>query len=223
MNDPRSHTLSRPTAAGDQDSNRPPPSSATDTAREQDSVLAQLEAASPPADAAGRSIAGFVRAFYDTASLDALRQRSPDELLRLAHRQRGWTEGRAPGELRLRLLPPGHDGDALPSLAVIETCIDDMPYLVDTVAIAVREAGVSIDWAVHPILTVRRDGQGRIAAIGDALAGDADAPLDAADDADLLLDAAVDAHFFARRKQRVVDVDIVFSGPMLCCEEEDFD
>lgn len=55
------------------------------------------------------------------------------------------------------------------------------------------------------------------------VADDADAPLDAADDADLLLDAAVDAHFFARRKQRVVDVDIVFSGPMLCCEEEDFD
>jgi len=83
-----------------------------------------------------------------------------------------------PGELRLRLLPPGRDGDALPTLAVVETCIDDMPYLVDTVAIAVREAGVSIDWAVHPILKVRRDGQGRIAAIGDALAGDADAPLE---------------------------------------------
>jgi len=179
MNDPRSHTLSRPAAAaGDQEPVRPVPTSATDTAREQDSLLAQLEAASPPADAAGTSIAGFVRAFYDTASLDALRQRSPDELLNLAHRQRQWSEGRVPGELRLRLLPPGRDGDALPTLAVVETCIDDMPYLVDTVAIAVREAGVSIDWAVHPILKVRRDGQGRIAAIGDALAGDADAPLE---------------------------------------------
>jgi hypothetical protein len=38
-------------------------------------------------------------------------------------------------------------------------------------------------------------------------------------------DSAIDAHFFskARRKDNKNVMGIVFSGPMLCCEEEDFD
>lgn len=41
---------------------------------------------------------------------------------------------------------------------------------------------------------------------------------------ELEADACVDAHFFARRKQCSVDrPSVVFSGPMLCCDEEDFD
>ena len=39
-------------------------------------------------------------------------------------------------------------------------------------------------------------------------------------------DPAIDAHFFGQRKRsdKAVDVmSIVFSGPMLCCEDENFD
>lgn len=45
-------------------------------------------------------------------------------------------------------------------------------------------------------------------------------------DADEPGDPAIDAAFFANARQRKDDknvIGIVFSGPMLCCEEEDFD
>ena len=169
MNDLSSASPNPPAAAGTEDSGR-----------EQESLLAQLEAASQarPGLPQQPKTAGFIRAFYDTSSLDALRLRSADELLDLAHHQLRWTQGRQPGELRLRLLRPGESADALAALAVVETCVDDMPYLVDTVAIAVREAGVPIDWAVHPILKLRRDEAGQIVAIGDAAAADPGARLE---------------------------------------------
>ncbi|WP_428312374.1 NAD-glutamate dehydrogenase [Hydrocarboniphaga sp.] len=169
MNDPRSETLSRPAVTA---------SEAQDSGKEQESLLAQLEGASQNRADAPPHSAGFIRAFYDTSSIDALRLRSEDELLALAFNQLRWTQGRQTGELKLRLLRPGESADALAGLALVETCVDDMPYLVDTVAIAVREAGVSIDWAVHPILKLRRDAGGQIVAIGDAAAADAGAGLE---------------------------------------------
>ena len=173
MNDPSSETPPLPAFAETDTETQ-------DSGKEQESLLAQLESASQSrADFRQRpQTAGFIRAFYDTSSLDALRLRSSEQLLDLALNQLRWTEGRQSGELRLRLLRPGQTEEAAGSLALVETCVDDMPYLVDTVAIAVREAGVSIDWAVHPILKLQRDRDGRIAAIGDAAAADGDAVLE---------------------------------------------
>ena len=47
---------------------------------------------------------------------------------------------------------------------------DDMPFLVDSIASTVAAHGLAIDRLVHPVLPVRRDGDGRLSAIptGDA-------------------------------------------------------
>ena len=47
---------------------------------------------------------------------------------------------------------------------------DDMPFLVDSIASTIAAHGLAIDRLVHPVLPVRRDGDGRLSAI---LAGDA--------------------------------------------------
>src|SRR5690242_10032634 len=51
-----------------------------------------------------------------------------------------------------------------------------MPFLYDSVGMAVRAAGVSIDWTVHPVLRVRRDGAGKLTEVtgvaGTGMGGD---------------------------------------------------
>src|SRR3546814_11726995 len=44
---------------------------------------------------------------------------------------------------------------------------DDMPFLVDSIAAAIAEAGLVIDLLAHPVLSVERDAKGTLAAIPD--------------------------------------------------------
>ena len=135
---------------------------------EQESLLAQLETlADSRLPAAQRELfRGFVRRYYEMAPFDALRQRTPEELIETALGHWNFAQGRKGGEARVRVLPPqtaNPSGRA--ALASIETCTGDMPFLVDSVNMSVRDAGVSIDWAVHPILPLRRDRDGTIKAV----------------------------------------------------------
>ena len=63
---------------------------------------------------------------------------------------------RDPAQALIRVRPPG-PGQTLASL---QTCVEDMPFLVDTLVMAVREAGAAIDWSVHPVCRLQRDVQG---------------------------------------------------------------
>src|SRR5215217_198395 len=53
----------------------------------------------------------------------------------------------------------GSAGQRFLRLAVIN---DDMPFLVDSIAAAVAEQGLTIERLLHPVLPVRRDAKGRI-------------------------------------------------------------
>ncbi|TXH05342.1 MAG: NAD-glutamate dehydrogenase [Nevskiaceae bacterium] len=138
--------------------------------QEHELLLAQLEArAEGRLPAAQRELfRRFLRDYYEMSSLDALRQRTPAELLDIALDHWQFAQGRQPGEARVRALAPGDPaGTGRAALASIDTCTDDMPFLVDTVTMAVREAGVAIDWTVHPVLRLRRDAGGAITAVGE--------------------------------------------------------
>jgi glutamate dehydrogenase len=130
--------------------------------QEQELLLAQVESlGEAQAEVAGRAeFRSFVRHYYETASLDALRQRSPEELFRTCHEHWQLAQQRGAGELRLRLAPPAQ-GSAR-GLAQLDTVVEDMPFLVDSLYMAVRAAGSSIDWTVHPVLDLRRDAEGRL-------------------------------------------------------------
>ncbi len=100
----------------------------------------------------------FVSAYYEMASLDTLQLRSPQELVEIAARHFSFAARRAPGEALVRALPPvAGSGRDSRGLARLETDVDDMPFLVDSISMAIREAGAQIDWMVHPILHVVRD------------------------------------------------------------------
>ena len=57
--------------------------------------------------------------------------------------------------------------------SVIETNTPDSPFLVDSVTLAVEQAGYELRDVIHPIVGVERDGEGRITAIKHARESDA--------------------------------------------------
>ncbi|MCR6629442.1 MAG: NAD-glutamate dehydrogenase [Magnetospirillum sp.] len=71
---------------------------------------------------------------------------------------------RGSGEPKIRVYDPDPDRDGWASHhSVIEIVNDDMPFLVDSVAMVLARAGIAIHLLVHPILAVRRDGAGMLA------------------------------------------------------------
>ena len=94
--------------------------------------------------------------YFDAASSDALKARSPQALYELALAHWQLAARRAPGEICVRVEPPAEGR----GLARVQTVIEDMPFLVDSVMLCVREAGGVIDWTVHPILYLIRDADG---------------------------------------------------------------
>ncbi|NKF24669.1 NAD-glutamate dehydrogenase [Solimonas marina] len=99
----------------------------------------------------------FIRPYYEMASLDTLRMRTVDELVDAALRHFLFAQRRAPGEMLVRVLPPADFAmRGSRGLARLETVVDDMPFLVDSLSMAIRDTAAPIDWLVHPILHVAR-------------------------------------------------------------------
>src|SRR5882762_6790499 len=106
----------------------------------------------------------FLRRYFEMAPLDTLTLRTPEDLLRLALGHWGFARLRKPGAPLVRVVPPQGGDEGRPGLAVVETCVEDQPFLVDSIVMAVRAAGASVDWTVHPVLHLKRDKGGKITA-----------------------------------------------------------
>ena len=68
---------------------------------------------------------------------------------------------RSPGKPSIRLESVGH-GRRFMRLAIVN---DDMPFLVDSVAATVSSHELSIDRVLHPVVSVRRDENGRLTGV----------------------------------------------------------
>jgi glutamate dehydrogenase len=146
--------------------NKPEPAT-----QELDQLLARLEAlAAKKVEAADRAVfRAFLRHYYEMASLETLKLRAPEDLAEAAAAHFRLARRRRSGDLLIEVRPP-QDPQAVgsPGFAVIRTNVEDLPFLYDSVGMAVRDAGVSIDWTVHPVLRVRRDAQGALQGVAGA-------------------------------------------------------
>ena len=84
-------------------------------------------------------------------------------------------ERRMPGTAPVRVFDPdpAQHGWASPHTA-IEIVNDDMPFLVDSVAMELARQGIAIHLLVHPVLTAGRDGGGRLQRLEPLAAGQAE-------------------------------------------------
>ena len=127
-------------------------------------LLADLHARAVAHDEAGEAGAfvAFVDICFDGIAADTLAARSPAALFAAARQQfELLARPRRHGEFRIAV-EPLTDGDGRCDTALM-TVIDDMPFLVDTLGMAVRETGAEIDWMIHPVVRVARDADGRLA------------------------------------------------------------
>ena len=97
----------------------------------------------------------FARQYLDLAPLEALRSRDEATLLALIERHyKASATLQAPW---LAVRPPAK-GERL---AAVEVVSAEMPFLVDSLSMAIRNTGSAIDWLIHPVMRVQRGDDGQ--------------------------------------------------------------
>ncbi|MDP3937213.1 MAG: NAD-glutamate dehydrogenase, partial [Deltaproteobacteria bacterium] len=114
----------------------------------------------------------LVRAFVQGDEGRLLGQRGLPTLLPELEKALRFMAIRPAGKILVRVFNP----DAVPGSpaldrTIIETCMRDQPFIVDTIRLYLRAAGLRERFLTHPILAVRRDKEGRIEELGDNLEG----------------------------------------------------
>jgi glutamate dehydrogenase len=114
----------------------------------------------------------FARQYYQRLAPEDLLDLEPEDLYgavlahwRLARRRR-------PGEAKVRVYSPRFEEHGWRSKhSIVEIVTDDMPFLVDSVAMELNRHGLVIHLPIHPVVAVRRDAAGGLVEV---LAPDAD-------------------------------------------------
>jgi glutamate dehydrogenase len=109
----------------------------------------------------------FVRAYYAHVAPDDLSDRSDLDLYGAAVAHWNLARVRQPGESKVHVYTPNVEEHGWESPhTVVETVVDDMPFLVDSVSMEVTRNGSAIHLVVRPIMRVGRDEQGRLLEVG---------------------------------------------------------
>jgi glutamate dehydrogenase len=124
-----------------------------------DQVLALVREKVPP-ETRG-PVEAFVRAYYRQVDPGDLAERSAADLYGAALSHWNFARRREPGVPKVRVFNPSVAEHGWQSThTVIEVVNDDMPFLVDSVAMEVNRHGLTLHLTVHPILKVNRQAQG---------------------------------------------------------------
>jgi len=112
----------------------------------------------------------FVASYFDGVDPEEILARGPAVLFAIASTHwRLFDTPRAPDSAKVRVFNPTLAEDGFVSdHTSIQIVQDDMPFLVDSVTMAVNRSGRTAHWIVHPLLQVARTDAGRVAHIGRA-------------------------------------------------------
>ena len=123
-------------------------------------------------DATRRATAERVVAeFYEHVPPADIAERSPKDLWGAALSLWRFAERRRPDQAKIRVYnpDPAADGWSSPH-TIVEIVNDDMPFLVDSVSLAINASGHVVHLVIHPIMTVARDPTGRLGELRGAAA-----------------------------------------------------
>jgi len=126
------------------------------------------KALEPPRQATGKRL---VFEFYEHVPPADIAERSPSDLLGAALSFWRFAERRRLSQAKVRVYnpDPAADGWSSPH-TIVEIVNDDMPFLVDSISLAINASGRVIHLVIHPIFTVARDAKGRLGELGGAAA-----------------------------------------------------
>ena len=131
-------------------------------------ILAALRKRLPKAQHAQGE--AFANAFYLRMGEDEWAQHSTESWAAMAVDLFAFVQQRKAGTPKVRLFNPTMDSHGWESPhTVLQVINDDMPFLVDSVMMALAEADISVHVLGHPVVPVTRDKAGKLVAIGDGL------------------------------------------------------
>ncbi|NDK37289.1 NAD-glutamate dehydrogenase [Pseudoxanthomonas gei] len=110
----------------------------------------------------------FAEAFYKRMEDDEYPHHSPDAWAALACDMLEFARVRKPGTANVRVFNASskiHGWDS--PHTVLQIANDDMPFLVDSVSMALAEAGIGVHVLGHPLLRFTRDKAGKLTAVGE--------------------------------------------------------
>jgi glutamate dehydrogenase len=113
-----------------------------------DDVMAQICELVGASDPAGAD--AFVRTYYEQLGDDDLETWTTEELARAALEHWRFGAQRAPDQTLVRVHTPTHGHTS------VDVVIDDMPFLVDSLTMALDRRNLGVHLVVHPILCVLR-------------------------------------------------------------------
>ncbi len=118
---------------------------------------------------AGRQ-SGFVKAYFENADPDEIANCDPATLYAIANAHWRMLDAPRPANsARVRVFNPTLAEDGFVSEhTVVQIVHDDMPFLVDSVTMAINRSGRTAHWIVHPLMSVVRDAEGRIESVRSA-------------------------------------------------------
>ncbi|HEY2345041.1 MAG TPA: NAD-glutamate dehydrogenase, partial [Xanthomonadaceae bacterium] len=110
----------------------------------------------------------FCDRLFDRVSADDLAARASADWLAIARGLFELMQTRKARTPVVRVFNPElkKDGWSSPHTA-IEIVNDDMPFLVDSVSLAMTRAGMTVSMLMHPVPSVTRDGRGRLTGVGE--------------------------------------------------------
>ncbi|MDX1540615.1 MAG: NAD-glutamate dehydrogenase, partial [Geminicoccaceae bacterium] len=118
----------------------------------------------------------FLRHYYRSVAPVDLLERDPMDLYGAALAHFRFGEQRPGGEVKARVYNPQVEQHGWQSThSVVEVVNDDMPFLVDSVSMALNRLGLVIHLTIHPVVAVRRNARGGIEDVLEAERADGDA------------------------------------------------
>ncbi|HKU14447.1 MAG TPA: NAD-glutamate dehydrogenase, partial [Steroidobacteraceae bacterium] len=105
----------------------------------------------------------FIRQYYHGVAEEDLAEYGSDALAAAALGHLRFASTRKPGQPLVRIYnaEPARDGWTSRH-TIVEVTVEDMPFLVDSLAMVLTQAGLTIHMMVHPVLAVRRDRRGHL-------------------------------------------------------------
>ncbi|HSS65866.1 MAG TPA: NAD-glutamate dehydrogenase, partial [Gammaproteobacteria bacterium] len=115
----------------------------------------------------------FVRQYYAGTAPEDLADSEVMDLYGAALAHWSFARQRMPGEPKIRVYNPQVEEHGWQSThTIVEIVTDDMPFLVDSVRMALNRQGLTVHLLIHPVMRLRRDDSGR--AIGPVPSGEAE-------------------------------------------------
>ena len=103
----------------------------------------------------------FVRQYYARTAVEDLEEREVMDLYGAALAHWNFAKQRKSGEPKIRVYNPQVEEHGWQSThTIVELVIDDMPFLVDSVRMALNRQGLTIHLLVHPVMRLRRNKDG---------------------------------------------------------------